>query len=233
MGIEEKNVREVREEAAGALAVYDYFARLFLDPVEIPGSSYLVDLHDRTVLMFGGTAAEEAAAFQDLTAWVGEIEVLRNPGTSTCSAGGALEDAQRLFAADRTRLCRGTSASGPLPPYEEYYADARADRGADASSARTAASEAYRQAGVHMDEERKERDDYAGTELAFLAHLARRELASLDQEDFAAATALREMRAEFERDHLPWMRAFAQAALPHAASSFWKGALAILEIVAE
>ena len=222
--------RKLRDEAAGALALYDYLARLFLDPVPVPGTTHLVDLHERTSLLFGGAPNEgdDTGVPREMAAWITQVAQLRMRPAEEGSMREKLEDEQRLVAADRTQLCRGTHVNGPLPPYEEYYAVAARDETSGDTPASTAAA-AYRQAGVHPDEQHKERADYAGTELAFLAYLARRELEAYDQEDLAEAAAARKNREAFERAHLPWMGVYADAALPHACTLFWQGALHVLK----
>ncbi len=50
------------EDARKAAAWYGYGAHVLLDPIEVPGTAYVVDLAKRTRMLLESTEAEEAGA---------------------------------------------------------------------------------------------------------------------------------------------------------------------------
>ena len=256
------------EDARKAAAWYGYGAHVLLDPIEVPGTAYVVDLAKRTRMLLESTEAEEAGAAgatgatgaADTAGAVGAVGVTaaaEATGTA-CAAGAAdttgaadaageadaagrsglaawckrvedlvargvegadaLAEEQRAVAADRTRLCRGVSQDGPLPPYEAYYREGAVEGDVSAS---------YRRAGVRFDGT-AERDDSLGVELAFLDCLVRAEEAAYARGDGPAAAAYAQQRQSFEQEHLPWVAAFCTAALPHARTAYGRAALEAL-----
>lgn len=192
----------------------DYFAHLLLDPIDVPGSAYVTLLSERTRHLMRFCALDHAS----LGAWCDRVE-------SAPLQGVDLTEEQRQLAVDRTRLFRGIDASGPLPPYASYYGDS--ETASDESRARSV-SACYRAAGVRFDGA-VERDDYLGTEFAFLAHRATAELQALDQGDAVAAAAANEQISSFASRHLlPLVDRFCAAALPHARTPYFKAALDLL-----
>lgn len=184
----------------------DYGAHVLLDRIEVPGTAYVTELAARTRTL------PEASV---LAPWCEHIEDLLALGSEGVDA---LAEEQRAIAADRTQLCRGISQQGPLPPYEAYYRE-----GASVNDV----TAAYHAAGVRFDGA-VERDDYLGTELAFLAFLAHAETAAHEQGDETAEAALTQQRRSFEHEHLAWAEAFCTAALPYASTSYFKAALNVL-----
>ena len=250
------------EDARMAAVWYGYGAHVLLDPIEVPGTDYVVDLAKRTRMLLESTEAEgvdaagtvsatvaadtaeamgavgvtaaaeatgtacaagaadttgaaDAAGRSGLAAWCKHVEDLASRGVE---GADALAEEQRAVAADRTRLCRGVSQDGPLPPYEAYYREGVVEGDASAS---------YRRAGVRFDGT-AERDDYLGVELAFLDYLARAEEAAYARGDGPAAAAYAQQRKSFEQEHLPWVAAFCTAALPHARTAYGRAALEAL-----
>lgn len=244
------------EDARKAAAWYGYGAHVLLDPIEVPGTAYVVDLAKRTRMLLESTEAEgvdaagtvsatvaadtaeamgavgvtaaaeatgtacaagaaDAAGRSGLAAWCKRVEDLVARGVE---GADALAEEQRAVAADRTRLCRGISQDGPLPPYEAYYREGAVEGDVSAS---------YRRAGVRFDGT-AERDDYLGVELAFLDYLARAEEAAHARGGGPAAAAYAQQRESFEQEHLPWVAAFCTAALPHARTAYSRAALEAL-----
>ena len=244
------------EDARKAAAWYGYGAHVLLDPIEVPGTAYVVDLAKRTRMLLESTEAEgvdaagtvsatvaadtaeamgavgvtaaaeatgtacaagaaDAAGRSGLAAWCKRVEDLVARGVEGVDA---LAEEQRAVAADRTRLCRGISQDGPLPPYEAYYREGAVEGDVSAS---------YRRVGVRFDGT-AERDDYLGVELAFLDCLARAEEAAHARGDGPAAAAYAQQRESFEQEHLPWVAAFCTAALPHARTAYGRAALEAL-----
>lgn len=244
------------EDARKAADWYGYGAQVLLDPIEVPGTAYVVDLAKRTRMLLESTEAEEAGAAgatgatvasdtagaagavgvtataeatgaacatgaagaagrSGLAAWCKRVEDLVARGVE---GADALAEEQRAVAADRTRLCRGISQDGPLPPYEAYYREGAVEGDVSAN---------YRRVGVRFDGT-AERDDYLGVELAFLDCLARAEEAAHARGDGPAAAAYAQQRESFEQEHLPWVAAFCTAALPHARTAYGRAALEAL-----
>lgn len=231
------------EDAWKATAWYGYGAHVLLDPIAVPGTAYVVDLAKRTRMLLESTEAEGAVAAETAgTAGVTSAIEAAGAASATGAAGTAVRDGlaawcrrmedlvrgaegadalaeeQRAVAADRTRLCRGVSQGGPLPPYEAYYREGAVESDASAS---------YRRIGVRFDGT-AERDDYLGVELAFLDCLARAEEAARARGDVSAAAAYAQQRESFEQEHLSWVGAFCAAALPHARTTYARAALEAL-----
>lgn len=207
-------------DAQRMLAWSDFYAHVLIDAIEVPGTEAVKTLAERCRELLDILETPDAPGARELSAWCDRIEGLRARGTEGLPL---LAEEQRALAAERTRLCRGTNPAGPPPPYEAYWQSASADGAPPAS-----VSAAYRAAGARFDAA-AERDDYLGTELAFLAHLAARECDALATGDDAQAEEARAMRASFGVEHAgTWAGAFCTAALPQCRSPFFKGALALL-----
>lgn len=193
--------------AATAAAYYDYFARVFLTPIPVPGDECLADLRKRTGELFDLGSDDEAVA---LVAGFLDFD------------GGEAGDRQQELAVDRTYLFRGTDPSGLEPPYASFWA------GQERSGLAYAVG-AYRAGGFSPTDANHEREDYAGCELAFLACLAADEAQAAAEGDDRLAATLREQRREFACDHLAvWLPRYCERAANFAKTGFFKGMLRIM-----
>lgn len=222
MQVEERCTdREAVSDARRMLAWSDFFAHVLIDAIEVPGTAAAKTLAERCRELLGILEAPDAPGTRELSDWCDRIERLSAQGAEGLPL---LEEEQRALAGERTRLCRGTDPAGPPPPYEAYWRSSSAD-GAPPSSV----SAAYRAAGARFDAA-VERDDYLGTELAFLAYLAARECDALADGNDMQAEKARAMRLSFGAEHAgAWAGAFCAAALPLCRTAFFGGALALLD----
>lgn len=211
---------EADSDARRVLAWSDFFAHVLIDPIEVPGTETVETLAAECRELLDILETPDAPGTPELSAWCDRIERLSAQGAEGLPL---LAEEQRALAAERTRLCRGTDPAGPPPPYEAYWRSSSSD-----GAPPTSVSAAYRAAGARFDAA-VERDDYLGTELAFLAYLATGECAAHSEGDDAWAAEARAVRASFSAEHAgAWAGAFCAAALPHCRTSFFKGAFALL-----
>lgn len=217
-------------EALNAAAFYDFAAEMLLTPLPVPGHNEIVGVASRVRLLFGEAARDEDAlpGVRELVTWCEQVE---NADTQPDEGNPeALEALQRETAVDRTRLSRGVDEAGPLPPYETYWLSSPGGDGGASHGRLADIASAYAHANVHFGGEHVERDDFLGVELAFLAHLAHRELTALEHGDTTAACTARAQRETFEREHLfTWLPTWCTSATPHAISTFFPPFLTLLK----
>lgn len=217
-------------EALNAAAFYDFAAEMLLTPLPVPGHIEIVGVASHVRLLFGEAARDEDAlpGIRELVAWCEQVE--KADAQADEGDPEALEALQRETAVDRTRLSRGVDESGPLPPYETYWLSSPDGDGASSQGRLSGIADAYAHANVHFGGEQAERDDYLGVELAFLAHLAHRELTAHENGDTTAAHTARTQRESFEREHLfTWLPTWCTSATPHATSTFFPPFLTLLK----
>ena len=123
---------------------------------------------------------------------------------------------------DWTKLFRGVSPEyGPTPPYEQLYT------GEDLLALLKELAQSYTEAGFDASGERQ---DYIGTELAFLSFLAAEAAKALRNGDEALAEEYAERFESFFTAHPGrWFPAFRKTAASHASTGFYKGAMALTE----
>jgi putative dimethyl sulfoxide reductase chaperone len=144
-----------------------------------------------------------------------------------CSTGDKDESAlSDELGVDRTRLYRGVSPSyGPPPPYEAVWTKA----GTPVTELLQAVARTYREAGVVLSPETKERIDYVGIQLDFSQQLALREAEAWDAGEPERAKALIQEQLAFLTGHLThWVPLFVERALPQAQTDFYRGHMRFL-----
>lgn len=213
-----KPVQTLEGEEATVRAIasfYDFAASVLLDPIPVPGTDLVLALNRQCRLLTDSLVSPASeAGCEEISHWSAMVDGADEEGL------GAL---QRELAADRTRLCRGLNARGPLPPYESYFTDG--DAGLDDTEARL--KRFYAQGALHRSASVVERADYLGVELAFAASLAFAEAEALAQGRNDAA--LRDLRERFETEHLEsWVAHWCAQAKPAAHTSFFRGFTALL-----
>lgn len=196
----------------GRHAVYDFLARLFSNPIPTPGHDYAEKFL---------AAIDDHACFSDLDDFRAGMRALKN--FRAMAAGGDLEDVQRQLAVDRTRLVRGTARGAHgntvAPPYEAPYVmpEKETDR-------LLAIVTFYRKAGLQMSAGQRERMDFIGVELAFMAELCAKERAALSAANMQDYEAVLAWQKEFLQDHLlTWAVDYCGAMIDHAETEFFRG----------
>lgn len=203
-----------RLEAEAQAVFYDFTAQVLLDPIPVPGKKYASDLLEHTYTLVAHID-DNVPGSKDLRSW--------------CASFDDAATQQRALAIDRTRLCRGTSQEGPLPPYEEYWA-APVEAG---SGVLPAVERCYAQADAQI-QNTVERSDYLGIELAFLSYMCHCELDAIAAGNATAANRARRQRETFEREHLlAWLPAYSLAAAAQAQTPFFRGLFAFLAAYAQ
>lgn len=127
---------------------------------------------------------------------------------------------------DRTRLYRGISPSyGPPPPYESVWTKS----GMGVTDLLQLVAQMYRESGMALAADARERLDYVGVELSFAQQLALREAEAWEAGDSEQAKALLQQQAGFLADHVgQWAPWFVDAALKRAETGFYRGHLRLV-----
>jgi putative dimethyl sulfoxide reductase chaperone len=195
--------------AAGRQAVYDFLAQLFLNPIPTPGHDYAQKFL---------RAIDDHAAFSDLEDFRDGMRALES--YKATAERGDLDEVQRQLAVDRTRLCRGTAKGGAIaPPYEAPYLMPHKE-----TDQLVAIVQLYRKAGLKITADQRERMDYIGVELAFMAELCGQERAALAAADTPAYDAVLALEREFLQDHLlKWAVDYCGAMIAQAQTDFFRG----------
>lgn len=190
-------------EAAQAALYYDYFAKLFLETIPVPGQEYVKDLAARTRELFDTSSCPVKDALHYLE-------------------GSDQDSIQETLAVDRTSLCRGVDPEGLLPPYESFWSHATSEGLADVK-------QTYSEAHLMPSDNHRERPDYLGMELNYLAVLAQREHDERIHGDSEAADSDLQRRRVFLEKHLAiWLPHYCKAALPEARTPYFRAMLLLL-----
>lgn len=206
-------VERNQPDDASRQAVYSFFADLFLEPVPVDdegeGTGFVDDL------------ARRIAAFMEIDGADPAIRASFEAFLAACEGDRA--KLQRSIAVDRSALFRATRrTAGPLPPCEGLY---RTDRPARATMQDLNAF--YARFGSGMAEDVRERPDYLGIELAFMAQLVG---ATIDAapENGETEIGLRAQR-EFVQRHLSlWAPSCCEELARNADTDAMRGLLALL-----
>ena len=136
-----------------------------------------------------------------------------------------IADLAERLGVDRTRLYRGVSPNyGPAPPYESLWGDA--PQGIETLQY---LAQTYRLGGFTLKEDTRERLDYIGLELDYMAHLARKEVSALEAQDADVARGAQELQEVFVQEHLGrWVPLYVAKALDYAETDFYRGHLHML-----
>ncbi|MFH0810978.1 MAG: molecular chaperone TorD family protein [Pseudomonadota bacterium] len=131
-----------------------------------------------------------------------------------------------VLGVDRTRLYRGVSPTyGPPPPYEAVWSK----RVTNVASTLQEIAGIYRQSGMVVSPEAKERQDSIGVELDYLNQLALREAEAWEAGQTKQARGLLEAQTAFLVAHVgDWAPAFVEKALTKAETDFYRGHLTML-----
>jgi TorA maturation chaperone TorD len=127
---------------------------------------------------------------------------------------------------DRTRLYRGVAPGyGPPPPCEAVWSP----RASDSAAVLRELAEIYREAGMALSPEARERLDYIGVEMEYHQQLAMREAEAWEAGEGEKARGLLDRQAEFLGRHVGlWAPHFVEKALSMAETDFYRGHLMML-----
>lgn len=130
---------------------------------------------------------------------------------------------QEELAVDWVRLFRAVGPQyGPTPPYEGVYVNTE-NKGATLLSTLI---KFYRESGVVIEEEYRDRPDYIGLELSFLCYMTKIETQAWENGNIELARSCQETERLFIDEHLGlWAHTFLGAAMDYADTGFYKGFL--------
>ncbi len=202
----------MEENALVRANAYAFFSDLFL---ALPDEQLV---HTIRCDDLGAMLAGESVAVQNaLKRYVEEVD------------GKNDEEVLRELSVDRTQLLRGVVDGGALPPYESLYTSAKAEDSC------LSVAEAYRRAGLGVDESTHEPPEYIGCELGFMLALCEREAEARAQGDDGLAAECVAAQKSFFANHLGrWAGKYADAMVINARTSFYRGmGLLLGEFMAE
>lgn len=203
--VPEKRLATGRSRAS----VYRFLASVFLTPIPADGVEYVRQMLAAIRAM---PLAEDVDEMNE-----GEL-LLWEFAAETHGADPAR--VQRALSAERARLCRAVEEpDGPPPPYEGLY---RTRLGGGAEACVAGVEQAYRQAGWTPDDHERQRPDYLGTELSFMATLCDEELA-VSEDSLRLSSALIRERRFLEEHLLTWVPAYCRQMLNHSRTPFFQG----------
>jgi TorA maturation chaperone TorD len=136
-----------------------------------------------------------------------------------------LEKLSESLGVDRTRLYRGIAQGyGPPPPYELVWSKIK-----PGVELLQVLNHTYRQMGLALSPEARERPDYIGIELDFIHELAQQEAAAWETGQAETAAKLLEAQNAFMKDHLgQWAPFFIDKAMEQVGTDFYRGHLIML-----
>jgi putative dimethyl sulfoxide reductase chaperone len=140
--------------------------------------------------------------------------------------GSEVSNFSDTLGVDRTRLYRGVSPSyGPPPPYEAVWSKQVTSVAATLQEI----AGVYRQSGMVISPDAKERLDSMGVELDYLHQLALQEAEAWEAGQEEQARGLLQAQQAFLMAHVgDWAPAFVEKALPKADTDFYRGHLTML-----
>lgn len=193
----------------GRRAVYDFLAQLFLHPIPTPGQDYA------SRVLRAIDAYPCVSDLEDFHAGIGALATYK-----AMTAGRDLDDVQKELAVDRTRLCRGSASNNVVaPPYEAPYLSPERE-----TDRLLAIVQFYRKTGLTMSADQRERMDYIGIELAFMAELCGKESAALVAENVNDYEAVLAWEQDFLRQHLlQWAVDYCGKMIDYAETEFFRG----------
>jgi TorA maturation chaperone TorD len=131
------------------------------------------------------------------------------------------EEMQKAIAIDRTWLCRGIDQGrkAPPPPYEALYLSPRKE-----TDHLLKVVTFYKKAGLRVSRDARERMDYLGLELAFMAELCVRESGFVKRGNKGGRAKVLALEKEFLAEHLLlWVPEYCRLAIAAAKTDFFKG----------
>jgi putative dimethyl sulfoxide reductase chaperone len=132
----------------------------------------------------------------------------------------------RILGIDRTRLYRGVSGTfGPPPPYEGVWVNG----GQETEKVLGRLMAIYREAGLALGEEFKERADYIGTEMDYLRQMTLQEAEAWESGDIRKAMETVHREKLFAESLSEWFSRFTTEAWEFAQTDLYRGHLQMVK----
>jgi TorA maturation chaperone TorD len=162
-------------------------------------------------------------------------ESLQSPGMQQIAdyikrgQSSTVQSVLQELASDRTRLFRGISEDGPLPPYESSYLNQ------PPQDIIGGLNRFYARINYGVSNDLKESPEQIGVEFSYMQVLCEKELKALEKDLLDEADEYRRLQESFLKQHLGrWAGLFAQEMERHAQTDFYRGiALLIQELIRE
>ena len=131
---------------------------------------------------------------------------------------------------DRTRLFRGLTADGPIPPYESLFLGSPVDH---TPTMRSVAG-SFRAIGFEQTGGVHDAPDYLGNEMAFMDRVVSEELSALGAGDTETAGQAHEIGVQFLRTHLGcWAGRYSREMEAKAETDLYRGLALVLRAFIE
>ena len=139
----------------------------------------------------------------------------------------AHEEITTELGVDRARLLRGVRYADKIPaPYESLFLE----DGQEAYTTLIDVRKCYREAGLSVSSDARERADYIGIELDFMHYLTAQEAVAWQENDSAGITTSIENQHSFLANHLAlWAPKFCRVMFGEATTDFYRGIARLLE----
>lgn len=132
----------------------------------------------------------------------------------------------RILGVDRTRLFRGVSGTfGPPPPYEAVWVNG----GQETEKVLGRLMAIYREAGLALGEEFKERADYIGTEIDYLRQMTLQEAEAWESGDIRTAMETVHREKLFAESLSGWFLLYISRAWEFAQTDLYRGHLQMVK----
>jgi len=196
--------------------IYNFFASLFL---QIPDLDFVKKIKDGSLLSFMNCLIWNAEAPEKLK------EGMRNLREFIeASEGRSAEEMHLDISVERTRLFRGISPEyGPPPPFELVYQE-----GAGGERMMLTMLDLLKEySAISFPVPPRERPDYIGVELAFMAFLCEKEIEA--REGGKTANVLLDIQKKFLDEHLiRWIPRFCERIVLESKLDFYRGIVKIM-----
>lgn len=190
------------EELEGRALMYRFFSNVFL---VLPDDAF-------TRQMLAWPADDDTEGGRLIAAWAKE------------NAGADMPQLVQAVSVDRTRLFRGLTAEGPVPPYESMFVGNPTDH----TPVMAGVAAFYDAAGFKQIDGVHDAPDYLGNEMAFMDSVLSAELAAVQANDAAQAGACRALEERFVKEHLSrWIERYTAEMQAKATTDLYRG-LALL-----
>jgi len=211
--------REELAEIARSRASFCAFVNAHFTTLPDPG--FVERIRSEEIISALGALADDHVLHTDVT--TGASLML---GYLRSTAHVEPSELSEKLGVDRTRLYRGLAPNyGPPPPCEAVWSR----RSADTTVVLQELAAIYRESGMAISPEARERLDYIGVELDYQRQLALREAEAWQAGDDQKAGELLRRQADFLSEHMgQWVPPFIEKALSMAETDFYRGHLVML-----